>query len=181
MITITVTNGQVGNLSLNLAGENGFSGTVNLSCSGLPSGDTCNFSPASVNVSGTTPVMVSVNIATGGAASPTPPPTSSYTAKLHRYSRAAFAGLLPLGFLGFASLRRKLGAVRGSILMVLFMHTAGMMTGCSSGNSAAQMSPPPTSPTAPPPSSPTPATSQITITASSGSLSHDVSVNLTTN
>jgi hypothetical protein len=48
--TVTVTHGQVGNLSLNLSATNGFSGTVTLSCSGLPSGDSCGFNPASVNV-----------------------------------------------------------------------------------------------------------------------------------
>jgi uncharacterized protein (TIGR03118 family) len=186
--SVAVTNGQVGNLSLNLAGENGFTGSVTLSCSGLPNGDSCNFSPASVNVTGTTPFMVGVAIATGGAASPAPappsppPPTSPYIAKLYRHSQTALAGLIPLGLLGFVGFRKRLGAVRSSVLVVLFMLTAGMITGCSSGNSGAQMSATPAPPTStPPPSSPAPTTSQITITASSGTLSHSVSVNLTTN
>lgn len=173
--TVSVTNGQVGNLSLNLSATNGFSGTVTLSCSGLPSGDSCGFNPASVNVGGTTPVMVGLAIATG-AATGTPP--IGYMAALEHHGRMALAGLLPLSLLGLLGLRKRSALLRGSLLMFVCMVSIGLITGCSSGTSMAA-APAPTQPSAPPTTTPT--TSQITITATSGTLSHSVTVGLTTN
>jgi uncharacterized protein (TIGR03118 family) len=178
--SVTVTNGQVGNLSVSLAGTNGFSGTVSLACSGLPSGVACNFSPASVSVSGTTPTMVSLAIADNAAA--TPAPVTGYISMLLRHHGSdLFATLLPLGLFGFAGIRRRLASMRGSLLLLLCMLTIGAITGCSSGSSMAATPTPPAAPTTPAPTTPTstPTTSQITITATSGSLSHSVSVNLT--
>jgi uncharacterized protein (TIGR03118 family) len=183
---VTVTNGQVGNLSLSVAGNNGFSGTVTFACSGLPAGATCTFNPASVNVSGTTASMASVSIATGAATTPTPapapaptpaPPANPYTANLRHHRQALWAGILPLGLLSFVGFRKRLGSLRGSVLALLCILTLGSMSGCSSGTSATPTAstPAPTSP------APTPITSQITLTATSGSLSHSVSVNLTMN
>jgi uncharacterized protein (TIGR03118 family) len=168
--TVTVTHGQVGNLSLNLSGTNGFSGTVTLSCSGLPSGDSCGFNPASVSVGGTTPVTVGLSIATG-AATGTPPPTG-YMAALERHGRVFLAEFLPFCLLGLIGLRKRSALLRGSILAFVCMLSIGMITGCSSGTSMA---------TPAQPSTTTPVTSQITITATSGTLSHSVSIGLTTN
>jgi conserved hypothetical protein TIGR03118 len=177
--TVTVTNGQIGNLSLNLTGTNGFSGTVALSCTGLPSGDSCNFSPASVSVAGTTPVMVSLSIATGAATpAPAPPPPVGYMAAKQNHSRVVLAGFLPLSLVGLIGLRRRSALLRGSVLALVCMLSIGMITGCSSGTSMAA-APAPTQPSAPPTTAPT--TSQITITATSGALSHSVPVTLTTN
>ena len=169
--TVSVKAGQAGNLSLNLSAVNGFSGTVTLSCSGLPSGDSCGFTPASVNVGGTTPVMVGLAIATA-AVTPTPPPPTGYTASLERHSGVVLAGFLPLGLLGFAGLRRRSALLRGSVLACVCMLAIGTLSGCSSGTTASQPS------TTPPPA---PTSSQLTITATSGTLSHTVSVGLTTN
>lgn len=174
--SVTVTNGQIGNLSLNLAPENGFSGTVTLSCSGLPNGDGCTFNPASVSVSGTTPTTVSLAIATQA----TPPTPSPYIAELSPYmadlskDRIILAGLLPIGLLGFAGIRKRSALLRGSILAIVCVLTLGALAGCSSSSmpSGSSASANPT---------PTPATSQVTITATSGAISHSVSVTLTTN
>jgi len=183
--SVTISNGQVGNLSLSLAGTNGFSGTVTLACSGLPSGTSCSFSPASVNVSGTTPTTVGVSVASG-AATPTPapapaPPSNPYTtAALRHHSRAVFASLLPLGLLGFAGIRRRAGSLRGMVLVLFCMLTIGAMTGCSGGMNGAATPAAPTS-SSPAPSAPASTTSQVTITATSGSLSHSVTFSLTSN
>jgi hypothetical protein len=59
--------GASGQLTLTIAGQSAYSGTVNFtptSCSGLPTGATCSFSPASVTGSGTTTVTVSTKAAT---------------------------------------------------------------------------------------------------------------------
>jgi uncharacterized protein (TIGR03118 family) len=170
--TVSITNGQIGNLSLNLSATNGFSGTVTLSCSGLPSGDSCGFNPASVSVGGTTPVMVGLAITTA-VGTPAPPPPTGYTASLAKHRGIVLAGFLPLGLLSFAGLRRRSALLRGSVLAFACMLAIGTLSGCSSGTTAASQ--PPSNPT------PTPATSQVTITATSGTLSHSVSVNLTTN
>ena len=65
---VTVTNpGGAGNLAVTVNAVNGFTGNIMLACSGLPSGDTCSFSPsASVSLSSTntsTPVMVTIQTA----------------------------------------------------------------------------------------------------------------------
>jgi hypothetical protein len=85
------------------------------------------------------------------------------------------AGLLPLGLLGLVGLRKRSVLLRGSILAFICMLAIGTMSGCSSGTSMAAAPTPPSTPPA------TPMTSHITITATSGMLSHSVSVNLTTN
>lgn len=176
---VSVSSGQVGNLSLSLAATNGFSGTVALSCSGLPAGMACNFSPASVMVAGTTPVTVGVAF----AASSTPPtmPVSPYGAALKHHSSVVLAGLLPLSLLGFAGVRRRSRYLRGALFAVVCIVSLGAMTGCGGGGST-----PASTPSTPPPSSPssgnpTPSTSQVTITGTSGSLSHSVNVTLTMN
>jgi uncharacterized protein (TIGR03118 family) len=177
--SVSVSNGQVGNLSLSLAATNGFSGTVALACSGLPSGMSCNFSPASVNVSGTTPVTVGV--AFSNASTPPPTPVSPYSAALQKGAHAMLAGLLPLSLLGFAGVRRRSKYLRGSVLAIVCVLSLGAITGCSGGGSPttpASSTPPPSSPGS---GNPAPAASQITITATSGSLSHSVNVSLTTN
>jgi hypothetical protein len=62
-LNITIpTPGGNGNLTLTIAGQTGYSGTVNFtsaSCSGLPFGAQCSFSPPSVTGSGTTVITVS--------------------------------------------------------------------------------------------------------------------------
>jgi uncharacterized protein (TIGR03118 family) len=168
--SITVTNGQTGNLSLNFAAVNGFSGTVTLSCSGLPSGDACTFNPPSVTVSGTTPTTVSLAIATKAATPPSPPP-SPYVAE-RTSGRFILAGLIPLGLIGFAGIRRRSALLRGLLMALICIATLGTLAGCSSNsNSAAPTNQSP----------PAPATSQVTVTATSGAISHTVSVSLTTN
>jgi hypothetical protein len=173
--SVTVSNGQVGNLSFSISGTNGFNGTVNLACSGLPSGTACSFTPPSINVAGTTATMVGLSIAEN-ATMPAPPPPTGYTATLRHRGQAILASLLPLSLLGFGGIRRRLTSIRTALLLLLCMTAIGAITGCGNGMSNAT----PSSPSTPAPSSPTPATSQITITATSGSLTHSVSVNLTT-
>lgn len=49
---LTVTRGQSVSTNLTLTASNGFNGTVSFSCSGLPGGATCSFSPTTVVLSG---------------------------------------------------------------------------------------------------------------------------------
>ncbi|MHB8541214.1 MAG: TIGR03118 family protein [Candidatus Acidiferrales bacterium] len=62
--TLTVTRGQSVSTNLSITPSNGFNGTVSFSCSGLPGGATCSFSPATVTPAGTTAVTTQLTIST---------------------------------------------------------------------------------------------------------------------
>ena len=68
-----VTVGGTGNYTATLTALNGFSGTIALSATGLPTGTTAGFNPASVNGSGTSAVTLSTTSST---------PTGTYTVTL---------------------------------------------------------------------------------------------------
>lgn len=170
--SLTVTGGQSGNVTLSLAASNGFNGAVTFSCTGLPSGDSCSFNPATANLSGTASVSVTTTINT--AVTPTPTPTGYIVSGLassfiNGHSVAALAFAFPLGLFGLLGLRRRSVLLRGSLLAVAIALYTVSMTGCS-GNSAK-----------PPTPTPTPSTSQVMINATSGKITHSVAVSLTVN
>ncbi len=68
----TVTAGQTATYNLQVAPENGFNGTVSLSCSGAPSLSTCTVSPSSEAVNGT-PSALTVTITTTASSFVGPP------------------------------------------------------------------------------------------------------------
>jgi len=61
--------GQTGTSTITVAATNGFSGTVTLACSGLPSGATCAFAPGSLTSAGTSTLTISTTTATPVATS----------------------------------------------------------------------------------------------------------------
>jgi subtilase family serine protease len=61
--------GQSGTSTITVSATNGFSGTVTLACSGLPSGATCAFAPASVSSSGRSTLTITTTTATPVATS----------------------------------------------------------------------------------------------------------------
>ena len=64
MLTID-PRGNAGSVGVTVNSVNGYSGTVNLSCSGLPPGDACVFNPSSVLVSPGTPGISALTISAG--------------------------------------------------------------------------------------------------------------------
>jgi uncharacterized protein (TIGR03118 family) len=167
--SVSVTGGQTANVQVSLTGANGFNAAVSLNCSGLPTGATCTFNPASVNLSGTSATTVAVAIAT--AAAPSTPAPTPYNAMLNG-RKLILVGMLPLGLLGLAGFRKRLNKVQGVLmLLVLCVLTIGGLAGCGGNN----MKAPATS------GNPTPTVSQVTISAASGSLAHSVTVALTVN
>jgi uncharacterized membrane protein len=56
--SLNVTRGNTGNYTVTIGAVNGFTGTVSLSVSGLPSRVTASFNPASVSGSGTSTLSV---------------------------------------------------------------------------------------------------------------------------
>lgn len=170
--TLTVSGAEPGSINVSLAPLNGFSGVVTLSCSSTSV--TCAFSSPTVSLSGTSATTVSVSVAESA------PPVSSpggYDSKVtHEDSRLfhspAGIGLSligPLGLLTFVGLRRRSIKVRGSFFALLLLVTLAGIAGCSSSQqSPASMTPTTTS-----------ATSNLTITATSGTVTQSVTVAVT--
>jgi uncharacterized protein (TIGR03118 family) len=180
---VSVNPGQTASVQVSLTGMNGFNGPVSLACSGLPTGASCTFNPASVTLSGTNATPVAVAIATATPTSTNPYSASADSASLNSGSPNSgplggrgmvLAGLLPLGLLGLAGFRKRLTRIQGTMLLLLLsVLTIGGMAGCGGMKSAGTVSTPPTTPT--------PQVSQVTINATSGSLTHSVVVSLTVN
>jgi hypothetical protein len=80
------------------------------------------------------------------------------------------AGMLPLGLLGLAGFRKRLTRTRGALLLLACALTMGGLAGCGGMKT-----------TAPGSTTPAPLVSQVTINATSGSLTHSVMVSLTIN
>jgi hypothetical protein len=67
---VTVTPGDIANLTVTVTPENGFNATINLACSGMPEGMSCNFNPPSVTpngkpVSSTLSIVSNAEVASG--------------------------------------------------------------------------------------------------------------------
>lgn len=62
--SLSISPGQTGTVTLTLTPSFGYTGTVNFSCGNLPLHSTCSFTPSSATFSGTTPVTVTLTVAT---------------------------------------------------------------------------------------------------------------------
>ncbi len=67
-LTVTVAAGASATYPLNLAGLNGYTGTITFSCGEMPTGATCSFSPASVIANGNTSITTVLTIQTTAGA-----------------------------------------------------------------------------------------------------------------
>lgn len=175
--SVTATSSTPGTLNLSLTGSGGFSGPVTLSCSGLPSGATCSFNPATLQLSGTTAATAVLTVAEGAAAAPTPTPSPvGYTQQSSlktSHTPYALAFLAPLGLLGFAGIRRRRSLAKGLLLMAVAAMVSFGVMGCSS-NSPMAAAAAPTAPT-----TPQSTTTQFTVTATSGTITQSMMVTLT--
>jgi hypothetical protein len=173
----TLAAGQSAQTTITLTPSNGFSGSVSLSCSGLPTGAACGFSPASVTVN-------------GGAATSTL--TITTTARTAMNSKGApFNPLLPGGvvlagiFLPMALRRRTSHGAHCAVLVVLLL-SAAALPGCGGGSSSSSGtgagSGTSTSSSSGGGSMGTPAgTYKVTITATAGSTTKTTTYTLTVN
>jgi Bacterial Ig-like domain (group 3) len=123
----SVTAGQFANITVTVTPENGFNDMVTLSCSGVPAGATCTFSPTTLTPQTSAAVSSTLQVQTQGA--------SGKAARLeNRGSTIALAIALPgavaLAGLG-ASRRRSALVLRGFGIVVLLVAGAGL-EGCSS-------------------------------------------------
>jgi N-acetylneuraminic acid mutarotase len=149
--SLTVQPGQSVTTNVTVAPAGGFSSTVSLSCSGLPSGASCSFSPATITPPGAS-VSTTLTVT-----------TSANSATLHRDSLPLLPGsALAAALCCFGIKKRK----RLPKLLLLAISVAGLslLNGCGG----------PSSSVAPPP----PQAFTVTVTATSGSLSHTASFGL---
>ena len=162
-ITIASPGGS-GTLTLTVTGQPGYAGTINFpstSCSGLPRESTCSFSPASITGSGSTTLTISTKAA--------------HSARLESPAwwftsfGASFAGIILLG----GASRRRMKPGRGARTVLTLTAFAFLLTvaGCgggSSGGGGHNQDPG------------TPAgSSVVTVTATSGTITHSVPFTLT--
>jgi subtilase family serine protease len=123
--TVTISGGS-GTMAITISAQNGFNGSLTLSCAAMPAGDTCSFNPPSpVMISGTTSITVTVT----KAAALIPP------ANWPRGWRAPGAEMILLGALLAAilllSLRicpRRWSTALAVVVMALLI---GTIAGCS--------------------------------------------------
>lgn len=172
--SLTVKQGGSATVQVNLVPANGFASTVNFSVSGLPTGATFQFSPASVTPAAGATASTTLSITAGAY---TPPPSNPYSvSRLHGggpgSASLAAGALLPIGLFALLPVvrnrKRYIGriALGGGTMSALLL--ALLVTGCG-GTKVSSMNPNPT-PTG---------TSTVTITAAAGSLTHTTTLALT--
>jgi hypothetical protein len=141
--------GGEGLANITVTPENTFDAAVTFTCSGLPTGTSCTFTPATVTPNGTYPVTTVLAIT-----------TASNTA-LNRGFNPALPISLALAFplLGW-SRRRRIRMVLGLLIATAGI---GMLSGCSTSNSGSKA----------------PVTATVTVTATSGTIVQTGTLSLT--
>jgi hypothetical protein len=127
--TLSIAPGQSGTIGLSVTPVNGFNAAVSFACSGLPSGASCSFSPATVTPNGTAPASTTMTIT-----------TMAPSAQTRRRSGALSGwsgGALAVGFLLFPFLYEK--RRYGWVLVVLCTVSILGMSAC--GGSASSNAP----------------------------------------
>ena len=157
--TFSLSNGQIvipanlpaSSTTVNVAMVNGFSSTVSFSCSGLPTASRCSFTPATLSATGSSTLTVTINTSSAALRSP-----------LGGMGEGVLAcGLLALPFM----LRRKTRTAlrRATTLLTLLLLAGGLaaISGCGGGGSMGS----------------TPkGTSNVTVTATGGSVTHTATI-----
>jgi sugar lactone lactonase YvrE len=168
--TVKVTSGQSLLIAVNGSSYYGFSGPVDLTCSGMPSPGSCALSASTVNFNnGTTSQSLTLTVRTATVAAPQ---VAQVTSPLLR--GLALATLFPLfGLVGIRSKR-----VRGA-LVVLLLTVGAIFTLGLSGCGGAPGSTTTSSPTSPTTSDVAPGTYTVTVVAQSGVNTVQVPVTVT--
>ena len=162
-ITIASPGGS-GTVTLTVTGQPGYAGTINFpstSCSGLPRESTCSFSPASVTGSGSTTLTISTKAARSARLES---PAWWFTS-----FGASFAGIFLLG--GASRRRMKPGRGGRTVLALTAFAFLLMVAGCGGGSSGGGgHNQDPGTPVG---------SSVVTVTATSGTITHSVPFTLT--
>jgi hypothetical protein len=129
----TVSPGGTATYQLTYAGVGGYSGTVTLSCTGLPSKASCSFNPASLTFTGSGSQSSTLSIATTAPASAlaTPPPSSGQPLS----KPLLLAGLIGLLF-GCTRMRRLSARLRSMAGFLLLAAVALIPAACGGGGTS---------------------------------------------
>jgi uncharacterized protein (TIGR03118 family) len=159
---LTIAAGSTGQATIAVAPTNGFSGTVTLACTGLPTATTCSFSPASLSATASAPATATITIQT----------TKSMVGHLEplREKRAAGVGLallLPFGSLAlFRRRNRSSNPLPLLLLIAITFAPIALLAGCSSTSGTLA------------PSTPIGST-QINVTATAGTITQSSAIAIT--
>jgi len=156
---VTASSGYPAVATVLVTGQNQFSGTVSFSCSGLPAGAVCTFTPATVTGSGGVALSIAAPPGSARNDSPFPPRTAPI----------AFAVVL----IGCARLRRHPSRVLSLLLILASWSGMISLSACGGGGGKAMGG----GPSGIPPTSIT----TVTIGAVSGSLTRSATLTLTVN
>ncbi len=138
----TVPDGNSATATLAVAPVNGFSGTVTFSCSGLPAGAACIFTPTSLTVSSSAPATTTLTITTMGMKTNTG--TAVWPHLGTHLPTLALASLFPLSLLTLVRRRRTTRALRlfsSLALLIVGLTTAALALGCGGSGPAKVITP----------------------------------------
>ena len=154
--TVTVSApGASGTVSYSVLNSSGFSGTISLACSKLPSGAGCSFSPVNVTANGTAATTKGTITVTTTAAT---------TAALQKPDHRVFPRWLAIGSFAFFSILL-IGVPRSRrapLMLAVLLTLAMLLPACGGGGGSSSSSPPP-------PPSTSAGTYSVVVTATSGS------------
>ena len=178
---VTLSSAGIGSSQIAITPENGFNSAVTLSCSGLPAGATCSFSPSTVTpVSGMTSVSLTINIPVA-VSRLTPAPK---TKPLLAFTLPLFA--IAAGSLAVGGKTKKKTAFWVVLVLVLALGAVSIGCGGNAGQTASASAAAQNSTSIPASSgsggsTSTPQVYTITVNASSGAIQHSTSVTVTVN
>lgn len=168
---VTLSASGSGTSSIAITPENGFSSAVTLSCSGLPAGATCSFSPATVTPSGgMMSVTMTLNVPTAHASS-----TPAHQSKPLLAFTLPFFGIA-VGSLVVGGKTKKKTTFWVVLLLVLALGAVSI--GCGSGGDKASSTA--ATQTSPPAGSGS-SSYTITVNAVAGAIQHSTPVTVTVN
>jgi uncharacterized repeat protein (TIGR03803 family) len=152
--SLTISPGQSATAMISVTSVAGFSGATTFGCSGLPTGATCSFAPATVTPAAGAPATTTLTVS-----------AAATTAMLRQDARPAFPGRLPGGatlavalcFFGLRK-RRRLQMI---VVFVAALIGTGLLVGCGGSSKPKTM------------------TSTVTVTATSGAIQQTIPISIT--
>jgi len=168
--TATVTAGQNATYTITVTPQNGFTNTVSFNCSGLPVLASCTFMPATITPGGSA-ASSTLTISTTAHTSAAPVSSMSQTAG---FTGGVLTGLGLLGLVIVGGVSRRKRLWQSASLLLIALVVVATMIGCGGGSPPLMQQPSLN------PNTGTPAgTSMVTVTSTSGSITHQLPLTLT--
>ena len=165
---VTLSSSGTASSQIGITPENGFNSAVTLSCSGLPAGASCSFSPATVTPSGGT-ASVTMNISIPTAAASAAP--AHRTKPLFGFTMPFFA--LAAGSLAFGKTKKKTAFW---VVLLLVLALGAMSIGCGGGAGKSNAA---TSTQAAAATGGSGSSYTVTVNATAGAIQHSTSITVT--